>query len=55
MDAETHTWFGLSEEELRNALAEEFTIAFRAEGNTATIHGLAHSIALSESAHARPA
>jgi len=45
MDTETHTWFGLSEEELRDALMEELTIAFRAEGDIATIHGLAHSIA----------
>jgi len=36
---------GMSEHELRDALTQELTISFRAEGNTATIHGLAHSIA----------
>lgn len=36
---------GLSEQELRDALSEELAISFRAEGNLATIHGLAHSIA----------
>jgi hypothetical protein len=35
----------MSEQELRNVLTEELTISFRAEGNTATIHGIAHSIA----------
>jgi hypothetical protein len=35
----------MSEQELRDALTQELTISFRAEGNTATIHGLAHSIA----------
>jgi hypothetical protein len=36
---------GLSEQELRDALAEELTLSFRAEQNTATIHGIAHSVA----------
>lgn len=36
---------GMSEQELRKALSEEFTIAFRTEQNTATIHAMAHSIA----------
>ena len=36
---------GLSEQELRDALSEELAISFRGEGNLATIHGLAHSIA----------
>ncbi|HEU0245903.1 MAG TPA: hypothetical protein VFR38_02350 [Gaiellaceae bacterium] len=35
----------MSEQELRKALSEEFTIAFRTEQNTATIHAMAHSIA----------
>ena len=36
---------GLSEQELRDAIAEELTLSFRAEGNTATIHAIAHSVA----------
>lgn len=36
---------GMSEQELRKALSEEFTLAFRTEQNTATIHAMAHSIA----------
>ncbi len=39
------TSLGMSEQELRNALAEELTLAFRAEQNTATIHAIAHSVA----------
>jgi hypothetical protein len=39
------TGFGLSEEELRERLAEELTRAMRAEGNAPTIHAIAHSIA----------
>jgi hypothetical protein len=35
----------MSEQELRDALTEELALSFRAEGNTATIHGMAHSIA----------
>ncbi len=45
MTATTHASLGLSEQELRDALTEELAISFRAEGDTATIHGLAHSIA----------
>lgn len=36
---------GLSEQELRDALGEELELAFRAEGNAATIHAIAHSVA----------
>ena len=36
---------GMSEQELREALTEELTLSFRAEQNTATIHGIAHSVA----------
>jgi hypothetical protein len=36
---------GLSEQELRDALVEELDLAFRTEGNTATIHAIAHSVA----------
>jgi hypothetical protein len=36
---------GMSEQELRDALTEELTISFRVEGNTATVHGIAHSVA----------
>ncbi|HEX9642043.1 MAG TPA: hypothetical protein VGB13_12100 [Candidatus Krumholzibacteria bacterium] len=36
---------GMSEQELREALSEEFTLAFRTEQNTPTIHAMAHSIA----------
>ena len=36
---------GLTEQELRNILTEELELAFRTEGDTATIHGIAHSIA----------
>lgn len=39
------TSLGMSEQELRNALSEELTLAFRTEQNTATIHAIAHSIA----------
>jgi hypothetical protein len=35
----------MSEQELREALSEELTLAFRTEQNTATIHAMAHSIA----------
>lgn len=36
---------GLSEQELRDALIEELDLAFRTEGNTATTHAIAHSVA----------
>lgn len=36
---------GMSEQELRVVLTEELTLSFRAEQNTATIHGIAHSVA----------
>ena len=36
---------GLSEQELRDALTDELILSFQAEGNTATIHAIAHSIA----------
>ena len=45
MAATKQASLGLSEQELREALTEELAISFRAEGDTATIHGLAHSIA----------
>ena len=45
MAASTQISLGLSEQELRNVLTEELALAFRTEGNTATIHGIAHSIA----------
>jgi len=45
MAATKQASLGLSEQELRDALTEELAISFRAEGDTATIHGLAHSIA----------
>jgi hypothetical protein len=45
MSAMQSTPLGMSEQELRDVLTEELTLSFRAEGNTATIHGLAHSIA----------
>ena len=39
------TVFGLSEEAVRELLAEELARAIRAEGNAPTIHAIAHSIA----------
>jgi hypothetical protein len=45
MNTTTHTTLGLSEQELRDAIAEELTLSFRAEGDTATIHAIAHSVA----------
>ncbi|MGH3076815.1 MAG: hypothetical protein ACRDPZ_01375 [Gaiellaceae bacterium] len=45
MAASTQTSLGLSEQELRNAIADELTLAFKVEGNTATIHAIAHSLA----------
>lgn len=36
---------GMSEQELREALSEELSLASRAEQNTATVHAMAHSIA----------
>jgi len=37
--------FGLSEQELREALEEELVRAIRAEGEAPTIHAIAHSVA----------
>lgn len=37
---------GLSEQELREGLAEELVRAMRSEGNVPTIHAIAHSVAL---------
>ncbi|HLF00150.1 MAG TPA: hypothetical protein VI540_09655 [Gaiellaceae bacterium] len=45
MTATKVTTLGLSEQELRDALGEELELAFRAEGNAATIHAIAHSVA----------
>jgi len=36
---------GLSEQELRNGLEEELLRAMRSEGDTPTVHAIAHSIA----------
>jgi uncharacterized lipoprotein YmbA len=36
---------GLSEQELREQLVQEMTLAMRAEGDRPTIHAIAHSIA----------
>ncbi|MFO7571601.1 MAG: hypothetical protein R6W48_03255 [Gaiellaceae bacterium] len=36
---------GLSEQELRETLVEELTLAFRTERNTTSAHAIAHSIA----------
>jgi hypothetical protein len=36
---------GLSEKELRDTLVEELDLAFRTEGNMATSHAIAHSVA----------
>ena len=50
------TSLGLTEQELRDSLIEEFTLAFRMEQNTATIHAIAHSVApVLELDHLRPA
>jgi len=45
MVATTQKSLGLSEQELRDALTDELILSFQAEGNTATIHAIAHSIA----------
>lgn len=45
MATRTQISLGMSEQELRNVLTEELTISFRTEGNTATIRGIAHSVA----------
>ena len=37
--------FGLSEQEIRERLAEELVRAMRSEGGAPTIHAVAHSIA----------
>ena len=37
--------FGLSEEEIRNRLAEELIRAMRVEGERPTVHAIAHGIA----------
>jgi hypothetical protein len=41
----TQISLGLTEQELRNILTEELVLAFRTEGDMATIHGFAHSVA----------
>ena len=45
MTARGVTSLGMSEQELRESLAGELDLAFRAEQNTATIHAIAHSVA----------
>ena len=45
MAAETQISLGMSEQEIRDALTEELALSVRAEGDTVTIHGIAHSIA----------
>ena len=45
MATRTQISLGMSEQELRDVLTEELTISFRTEGDTVTIHGIAHSIA----------
>lgn len=45
MTPSDETMLGLSEQELRDALSSELELAFRAEGNAATIHAVAHSVA----------
>jgi RNA-splicing ligase RtcB len=45
MDQTKQSSLGMSEQELRETLAEEFSLAFRSEQNTATVHAIAHSIA----------
>jgi hypothetical protein len=45
MSATKQTTLGLSEQELRDAITDELTLSFQAEGNTATIHAIAHSVA----------
>jgi len=45
MPATTYTSLGMSEQELREALGDELSLAFRTEGNAATIHAVAHSVA----------
>jgi len=45
MSATSQRALGMSEKELRDALVDELGLAFRTEGNTATIHAVAHSVA----------
>jgi hypothetical protein len=45
MTATKQTTLGLSEQELRDAITDELALSFQAEGNTATIHAIAHSVA----------
>jgi hypothetical protein len=40
-----HLGFGLSEQELREALEQELITAMRSEGGTPTLHAIAHSVA----------
>jgi hypothetical protein len=44
MASEKQRSFGLSEQELRDALVDELTLAFRTEHGE-TIHAIAHSVA----------
>lgn len=45
MTATKQTTLGLSEQELRDVITDELALSFQAEGNTATIHAIAHSVA----------
>ena len=45
MPTSKHISLGLSEQELREALVEELTLAFRTERNRLSVHAIAHSIA----------
>ena len=45
MDETTQRSLGMREQELREALSEELSLAFRSEQNTATLHAIAHSVA----------
>jgi hypothetical protein len=44
MDAEL-SYFGLSEQRLRDQLEQELLSAMRAEGNAPTVHAIAHAVA----------
>jgi hypothetical protein len=43
--AESSVPLGLSEQELREQLAQELLQSMRAEGNKPTVHAIAHSVA----------
>lgn len=40
-----YTGFGLSEQELREALEQELIQSMRAEGGAPTVHAIAHAVA----------